>query len=86
MNEQERAEMLAALAAVDYVTVFDELSPRKLIAELLPDVQQIEAAVRKHQPLAFLAQTPAHFTGLRPRQNLLARHRLPERLAQVSGQ
>src|SRR5918911_3861113 len=38
MNEQERAEVLAALAAVDYVTVFDELSPRKLIAELLPDV------------------------------------------------
>src|SRR2546423_12438242 len=38
MNEGERAEMLAALAAVDYVTVFDELSPRHLIAELLPDV------------------------------------------------
>src|SRR5881227_2086938 len=38
MNEQERAEVLAALAAVDYVTVFDELSPRRLIATLLPDV------------------------------------------------
>src|ERR671932_1644336 len=38
MNEQERAEVLAALAAVDYVTVFDELSPRQLIAQLLPDV------------------------------------------------
>jgi D-beta-D-heptose 7-phosphate kinase/D-beta-D-heptose 1-phosphate adenosyltransferase len=38
MNERERAEMLAALRAVDYVTVFDEMSPRKLIAELLPDV------------------------------------------------
>src|ERR687883_1437803 len=38
MNEQERAEVLAALAAVDYVTVFDELSPRRLIAALLPDV------------------------------------------------
>ncbi|HYO63735.1 MAG TPA: D-glycero-beta-D-manno-heptose 1-phosphate adenylyltransferase [Pyrinomonadaceae bacterium] len=38
MPEAERAEMLAALAAVDFVTVFDELSPRALIAEVLPDV------------------------------------------------
>jgi rfaE bifunctional protein nucleotidyltransferase chain/domain len=38
MNEAERAEMLAALRAVDYVTVFDDVSPRSLIAELLPDV------------------------------------------------
>jgi D-beta-D-heptose 7-phosphate kinase/D-beta-D-heptose 1-phosphate adenosyltransferase len=38
MSEQERAEVLAALGAVDYVTVFDELSPRRLIAGLLPDV------------------------------------------------
>lgn len=38
MNEGERAEMLAALAAVDFVTVFDAESPRRLIAELLPDV------------------------------------------------
>ena len=36
--EGERAEVLAALAAVDFVTVFDEDSPRALIAELLPDV------------------------------------------------
>lgn len=38
MGESERAEMLAALVAVNYVTVFDELSPRALIAEVLPDV------------------------------------------------
>lgn len=38
MNEAERAEILSALGAVDYVTVFDELSPRALIAALLPDV------------------------------------------------
>ena len=38
MCEGERAEVLAALAAVDYVTVFDEESPRALIAEVLPDV------------------------------------------------
>src|ERR1044072_9970901 len=38
MNEAERAEMLAALSSVDFVTVFDEDSPRRLISELLPDV------------------------------------------------
>ena len=38
MNESERAELLAALTAVDFVTVFDEESPRRLIAEVLPDV------------------------------------------------
>ena len=30
--------MLAALATVDYVTVFDDESPRRLIAVTLPDV------------------------------------------------
>jgi D-beta-D-heptose 7-phosphate kinase/D-beta-D-heptose 1-phosphate adenosyltransferase len=37
-NESERAEILAALRQVDYVTIFDDLSPRSLIAQLLPDV------------------------------------------------
>ena len=38
MNEAERAEILAALRATSYVTIFDDLSPRTLIARLLPDV------------------------------------------------
>lgn len=38
MNETDRAEILAALEAVTYVMIFEELSPRSLIAELLPDV------------------------------------------------
>jgi D-beta-D-heptose 7-phosphate kinase/D-beta-D-heptose 1-phosphate adenosyltransferase len=37
-DQNERAEILAALRCVDYVTVFDDISPRSLIAELLPDV------------------------------------------------
>ena len=37
-NENDRAEILAALDAVDYVTIFDDISPRSLIAQLLPDV------------------------------------------------
>ncbi len=35
---EDRAFVLAGLAAVDYVTVFDEDTPRELIAALLPDV------------------------------------------------
>ena len=38
MNESERAEILAALRATSYVTIFADISPRSLIAELLPDV------------------------------------------------
>ena len=36
--EAERAEILAALAAVDLVVLFDEDTPRELIARLQPDV------------------------------------------------
>lgn len=35
---EDRAEVLAALAAVDYVTIFDELTPERLIATLQPDI------------------------------------------------
>ena len=38
MNQDERGEILAALRAVDYVTIFDDISPRSLIARLSPDV------------------------------------------------
>jgi len=38
MDQDERAEILAALRTVDYVTIFDDVSPRSLIASLLPDV------------------------------------------------
>lgn len=37
-NEAERAEIIAALRHVNYVTIFDNVSPRSLITELLPDV------------------------------------------------
>ena len=37
-NEDERAEILAAIRQVDYVTIFDDISPRALITQLLPDV------------------------------------------------
>ncbi len=38
ISESERASMAASLAAVDAVTLFDEDTPRELIAEVLPDV------------------------------------------------
>ena len=37
-DQSERAEIVAALRYVDYVTIFDDVSPRSLIAKLLPDV------------------------------------------------
>ncbi len=68
LPEAERAEILAALAAVDYVTIFDEPTPQKLIARLLPDVlvkgsdwgegeivgrEEVEAAGGRVERLAF---------------------------------
>ena len=38
MSQAERAEILSSLEAVDYVTVFDEDDPHRVIAELMPDV------------------------------------------------
>lgn len=36
--EDERAEVIAALAAVDYAVLFDEPTPREIISLVLPDV------------------------------------------------
>ncbi len=38
ISQNERAEVLAALRSVSYVTIFDDSTPRFLIARLLPDV------------------------------------------------
>jgi D-beta-D-heptose 7-phosphate kinase/D-beta-D-heptose 1-phosphate adenosyltransferase len=68
-DENERAEILAALRHVDYVVVFDDISPRGLISRLLPDVlvkggdyqideihgrEEVEAAGGKVIPLPFV--------------------------------
>ena len=36
--ERERAEILASLESVDAVVIFDELTPQRVVAKLLPDV------------------------------------------------
>jgi D-glycero-beta-D-manno-heptose 1-phosphate adenylyltransferase len=36
--QEERAEILAALEAVDYVTIFDDPTPQAVIARMLPHV------------------------------------------------
>lgn len=36
--ESERAEVAAALEAVDYVVLFDEPTPREIVSRILPDV------------------------------------------------
>jgi D-glycero-beta-D-manno-heptose 1-phosphate adenylyltransferase len=38
MPQAERAEVMAALESVDFVTIFDEPTPRELITEMLPNV------------------------------------------------
>ncbi len=38
LDESERVEIVSSLDAVDAVTVFDEDTPRELIAAVLPDV------------------------------------------------
>lgn len=38
LPERERAEILAGLESVDAVVIFDEPTPREVIARLLPDV------------------------------------------------
>jgi rfaE bifunctional protein nucleotidyltransferase chain/domain len=38
LPERERAEILAGMECVDAVIIFDELTPQKVIAQLLPDV------------------------------------------------
>jgi D-beta-D-heptose 7-phosphate kinase/D-beta-D-heptose 1-phosphate adenosyltransferase len=68
-EEHERAEILAALRSVDYVVIFDDVSPRSLIRSLLPDVlvkggdyqideihgrEEVEAAGGKVIPLPFV--------------------------------
>jgi rfaE bifunctional protein nucleotidyltransferase chain/domain len=64
--ERERVEVACALTAVDAVVLFDEDTPRELIAELLPDVlvkgadwthfiagrEEVEAAGGRVLPLA----------------------------------
>ena len=38
VREEERAEILASLEFVDFVTIFEELTPQELIVYLKPDV------------------------------------------------
>jgi rfaE bifunctional protein nucleotidyltransferase chain/domain len=69
LKEWERAEVMAALVWVDYVTIFPQETPRQLIAELLPDVlvkggdwsletivgrEEVEAAGGSVQSLSFI--------------------------------
>ncbi len=46
-----RAEMLAALESVDYVTIFDDLTPERLLAELQPDIHCKGADYRQGKPM-----------------------------------
>lgn len=82
--ENDRAELVAALQAVDAVTLFEEDTPRELIAALLPDIlvkgadwahwiagrEEVEAAGGKVMPLSL--EPGYSTTGIV--ETLLARH------------
>jgi D-beta-D-heptose 7-phosphate kinase/D-beta-D-heptose 1-phosphate adenosyltransferase len=38
VTEQERAEVLAALACVDFVFIFDDPTPKQVIDAIVPDI------------------------------------------------
>jgi rfaE bifunctional protein nucleotidyltransferase chain/domain len=38
VSEEERAEVLAALACIDYVFIFDDPTPKRVIDAIVPDV------------------------------------------------
>lgn len=38
VGEQDRAEVLAALSCVDYIVMFDEFTPERLIEEIVPNI------------------------------------------------
>jgi D-beta-D-heptose 7-phosphate kinase/D-beta-D-heptose 1-phosphate adenosyltransferase len=38
VGEEERAEILAALECIDYITIFEEPTPKELIAAIKPDI------------------------------------------------
>ncbi|MFQ3592368.1 MAG: D-glycero-beta-D-manno-heptose 1-phosphate adenylyltransferase, partial [Gemmataceae bacterium] len=69
-DQQSRAEVLAALHCVDFVTIFDESTPLELIRELLPDVLVKGADYRRDQVVGAdeveAAGGRVHLATLRP--------------------
>jgi len=53
VDEQGRAEMLAALACVDYVVLFDDASVTELVARVLPDVLVKSAEYAHHEVVGY---------------------------------
>lgn len=49
--EKERAEILASLEPVDYVVLFNEVTPNKLIEKIKPSIH-VKGGDYRHKPLA----------------------------------
>jgi D-glycero-beta-D-manno-heptose 1-phosphate adenylyltransferase len=58
--QEERAELLAALACVDYVTIFDELTAERLVAALRPDIYVKGGDYAEGKPLPEAAVVAAY--------------------------
>ncbi len=82
----ERAEILAALAAVDWVVEFEDLSPRQLLENLSPDVV-VKGGSEGSDASAFREDAEAEAAGIKvvriPLEPGYSTERLLERIAQI---
>lgn len=56
IHQKQRAEMLAALACVDYVVIFDESIPEKMLAKIKPDIYCVGYDHRENSPFAAIVR------------------------------
>jgi len=85
VDQRARAEMLAALACVDYVVVFDETSVESLVAEVLPDVLVKSAQYAVHEVVGHqIVERHGGRIVLCPIEEGYSTTRLVERIRQLS--
>jgi rfaE bifunctional protein nucleotidyltransferase chain/domain len=84
----ERAEILAALAAVDFVVEYDEPNARQLLANLSPDVV-VKGGSEGSDASAFHEDAEAEAAGIKvvriPLEPGYSTQRLLERIAQIQA-
>jgi rfaE bifunctional protein nucleotidyltransferase chain/domain len=87
--QDDRAEVLAALACVDYVVIFDELTPNYLISVLQPDVHckggDYAAGRGKPMPEAEIVKQYGGRVEILPLQAGYSTTHLIERIRELAG-
>ena len=86
IDEQGRAEMLAALACVDYVVIFDDQSVTALVEHVLPDVLVKSAQYRVEEVVGHeIVQRHGGQIVLAPMQSSYSTTGLIEKIAELGG-